>query len=59
MNHVKIKRGKSINVPKRIYNAFFSKYEYTHVRCIHMRKIVYLTIGIDTYLPLYIYRYTC
>ena len=25
--------------------------------CIHMRKIVYLLIGIDKYLPLYMYIY--
>ena len=47
MNIVRIKRGKSINVPKRIYNVFFSKYKYIHARCIHTRKIVYLSIGID------------
>ena len=58
MNSVNIKRVKSIYVPKRIYNVFFSKYEYIHARCIHMRKIEYLTIGIDKYLPLYMCRYT-
>ena len=58
MNSVKIKRGKPINVPKRICNIYLSKYEYMHARCIHMRKIVHLTIGIDKYLPLYMYRYT-
>ena len=57
MNSVKIKRGKSINVPKMIYNVVVFKYEYIHARCIHMRKIVYLSIGIDKYLPLYMYRY--
>ena len=58
MNSVKTKRGKSFNVPKRIYSVFFSKYEYIHVRCIHMRIIVYVSIGIDKYLLLYMYRYT-
>ena len=56
MHSVKIKRGKSFNVPKRLYNVFPSKYEYIHARCIHMRKIVYVSIGIDKYLPVYMYR---
>ena len=57
MNCVNIKRWKSFNVPKGIYNVFFSRYEYIHARCIHMRKIVYLSISIDKHLPLYMYRY--
>ena len=36
---------------------FFYKYEYTHAGCIHLRKIVYLSIGMDKYVPLYMYRY--
>ena len=58
MNSVKIKRGKSNNVPKKDIQCIFSKYEYIHARCIHMRKIVYLIFGIHKYLPLYMYRYT-
>ena len=39
MNSVKIKRGKSINVPKGIiYNVFFSKYEYIHARWMHTHE---------------------
>ena len=53
MNSIKIKREKSINVLKRIYNVFFSKYEYIHARCIHMRKLLDLTFGIYKYIPLY------
>ena len=57
MNSVQIKRGKSMNIPKRICNVFFSKYEYIHARCIRMRKIVYSTIGIDKYQSFYTCRY--
>ena len=40
------------------YTMYFSKHEYIHARCIHMRKIVYLIFGIHKYLSLYMYRYT-
>ena len=58
MNSVKIKRGKSSNVPKKDIQCIFSKYEYIHARWIYMRKNGYLTFGIHKYLPLYMYRYT-